>query len=174
MLDEEISILSTAESMDSVDERHNDVEDVADILDEKPIRRNSRHRAYVFTAFFDSKDDATQSRQKLAQDILKDCRYAVLGIESCPTTGRVHIQGFALWDNKRSFAALRKVLQTCLGKVPHLEPERATPTSLKNTALKRAMYSKLANALRRPHSKVREMTFTEWWRHAKRVLPARR
>lgn len=124
MLDEEISELSTAESVDSINERQSDLESLAAVLDDKPVSRRARHRAFVFTAFFNDKADAAQSRKKLAEDVLKDCRYAVLGIECCPTTGKVHIQGFALWRNERSFAAVREVLQTCLGKVPHVEPAR--------------------------------------------------
>ena len=49
--------------------------------------------------------------------------YHVFGIEVCPTTGRLHLQGYAEFSSQRSYRAI----QSELGGPAHCEKRRGTP-----------------------------------------------
>lgn len=64
----------------------------------------NKHAKYVFTKYFTTDADA----QNFLEVIEGMSKYAMAGLETCPTTGRQHLQGF-MWLNDRSrFAAVRK------------------------------------------------------------------
>lgn len=92
--------------------------------DDHKTWKNCRDRGFVFTVWASDLETCKNYRQKMADELFNNCRYAILGIEVAPTTGRHHIQGYALWANPRSFNALRKVLLRYCPEGFHLEPAK--------------------------------------------------
>lgn len=54
---------------------------------------------------------------------VEDFRYIVMGKEKCPTTGRIHWQGYAETHKKTAMAGMKKLLND---KTAHLEPRKGT------------------------------------------------
>lgn len=88
-----------------------------------PQRKSTPHRgrAFVFTHFPASYEEAVRLRGQLALHLQSHCRYACMGIERCPTTGKVHIQGYCAFPNPKRFGALRKMFFDCLRKESRFE-----------------------------------------------------
>lgn len=57
-----------------------------------------------------------------------ECTYMIFGYETCPTTGKPHLQGFTCWENPRS---LQKFKDTISDKL-HMEKMRGTHEQASN------------------------------------------
>lgn len=83
---------------------------------------NCRQRDWCFT-FHDmtllEKEFNFQHQLKLDVDN-KKVKYFIMGIETCPTTNKQHIQGYIYWTNARTFSAVKKEYPTA-----HIEPRQA-------------------------------------------------
>lgn len=53
---------------------------------------------------WDSLDECYETLNEIADD----CKYAIFGNETCPTTGRHHLQGYVMFKTRIRFSALRK------------------------------------------------------------------
>ena len=71
---------------------------------------NYRGRAVVFTVnnYLDS-----DPRRLLDLVATAYCRYVCFGIEAAPTTGTPHLQGFAYFQDAKTFSAIQKILGKC-------------------------------------------------------------
>lgn len=78
---------------------------------------NPKYRAWSWTHWED-KISQTDLQHKLLESV-----FSVFGRETCPTTGKVHFQGYTYLKNPRSFNGWRKFL----GEGCHTEPAKGTP-----------------------------------------------
>lgn len=86
-------------------ELHLDVEYNDEDYDEK-IEESERARAWVFTDF--------KIPSKLEENYygLKDkCLYMIYGLEKCPSTERLHYQGYVYFKDAKSFKSMKKIFQ---------------------------------------------------------------
>jgi len=73
-----------------------------------PVPKQDNQRScWVFTAFVSSYVDAEAASEEV-ETIGSDSKYCVVGLETCPTTGREHYQGYVVWNTKTRFTALKK------------------------------------------------------------------
>lgn len=72
----------------------------------------TKSRSYCFTDYQIDRD---------YNEIFKGATYYVIGLETCPTTGRQHNQGFVHFSNARSYKAVCKLLPAV-----HVEPAKGT------------------------------------------------
>lgn len=81
----------------------------------------SRTRGYAWTCFKTDEDTIKQLRLQIA-----GCRrgqYFVFGHETCPETGRSHLQGYSYYKNPMSFKQIKKELpEGC-----HIESAKGSP-----------------------------------------------
>ncbi len=79
-----------------------------------------RSRGFCFTDF-----DVGRYEDKIWKDeVFKNHKYLILGLERCPSTDRDHIQGYVYYTNPRSFQSVRKLLRPA-----HVEVARGSPAS---------------------------------------------
>lgn len=64
-------------------------------------------RNWVFTYFYQTVEELTAAETKLQA---LPHRYVVWGRETCPTTGRAHLQGQICFANTKAFAPLKKIM----------------------------------------------------------------
>jgi len=88
----------------------------------KPGRDEKKGKSYCFTDYYlgwafwqNYLNDGPGGKANLIP------RYFVAGNETCPKTGKSHIQGFIMFKNDRSFSAVRKELFPC-----HIEQRKAS------------------------------------------------
>lgn len=84
----------------------------------KPRNRKPRpeYHAFVFTKH-------TSSSIKYLLDKLEPhCLFAIAGLEVCPTTKKLHIQGYFYLKNPRTKGMVRKLFPSS-----HIEPARESP-----------------------------------------------
>nr|QKV51147.1 putative replication associated protein [Crucivirus sp.] len=72
-------------------------------------------RRVCFTVFGHTLTDLIYFKDKL------ECRYLVCGKETCPKTGKVHIQGYVEFDNPIHFETCRNKLSNGGRLTPHIE-----------------------------------------------------
>lgn len=73
-----------------------------------PRRAGTGHRAWMFTSF-------------LEQEPNFPCKYVVYQREKCPTSGRLHWQGYCHFQNERTLIGVKR-----LDKTAHWEPRRGS------------------------------------------------
>lgn len=113
--------------------------------EEKKKKNNkaSKYRGFLFTLYF---DDCTLDWAVKALTAIYDredkkvCEYLVMGLEKCPTTNKMHLQGFMYFTNPRSWNGVQKDGVGKLGNkiVPFgfLENSDGSPLSNKHYCLK--------------------------------------
>jgi len=76
----------------------------------------SRHRSWVFTQFiklieFTNAVEAANhiSEQEHISNIKEKFEYIIYGNETCPTTGKKHLQGYCHFKNGKSRSAVKKL-----------------------------------------------------------------
>lgn len=69
----------------------------------------TRSRSYLFTKNNYSEEDI----EYLRREVSANCRYVIWGKELAPSTGTPHLQGFIVFENKKSLAQLRSLLPGC-------------------------------------------------------------
>lgn len=74
-----------------------------------------RSRAWCFTSF------AEDFGPFGMEEVIEGARYYIVGREVCPSTGRVHYQGFVYFENARRFGSVRAALGDC-----HIERARGS------------------------------------------------
>lgn len=86
----------------------------------KPRERKTRQKyhAFVFT------DHRFYSLYARIQALEPYCLYAVAGLETCPTSGKTHLQGYVYLKDSRTNGKARKLLPKM-----HIEPARECPAS---------------------------------------------
>lgn len=77
----------------------------------------ARTRNWVFTYHL---EDGDQTEVRLAG---LECRYIVFGRETCPTTGRRHLQGYVEFENAKTQSAVKRLLGS---ERFHVEPRRGS------------------------------------------------
>lgn len=82
---------------------------------------STKSRAYQFTWHNPTDEDREYLKQVT-------CKYLCWGEEICPTTGREHLQGLIVFENQRSFEAVRK---TIFQSKHHIEAARSTEALIK-------------------------------------------
>jgi len=83
-------------------------------------RKTPPHRGWPLTHFTDNEEDA------IPQEILDNCDYACWAPETCPETGRLHIQAWCFFKTKRTFEGVKKLFDKTDWKGVHLEIQRGT------------------------------------------------
>ena len=81
-------------------------------------KRTTRVRRWCFTAF--SEEDKQELLDRLVSKAQAD--YCIIGDETCPTTGRRHLQGYIEYVN----AATLQQMRQRLNNGAHLEPARGS------------------------------------------------
>lgn len=80
----------------------------------------SRNRSYLFTYFVE-----TQEEGEIYIDLLRevpDIKFCIAQLEQCPSTMRLHLQGYVCWKNPKNLSASKRILgQSC-----HLEIRRGS------------------------------------------------
>lgn len=89
-------------------------------VEDKPPKKDGRSRAYIFTLWPANREEAIRIRSTLAETVLGNCEYACMGIEVCPHTQKLHIQGYARWKNQRYFNSIRTLLSAGMVTPPYL------------------------------------------------------
>lgn len=86
----------------------------------KPRDRKSRQKfhAFVFT------DHRLYSLNARLDAIESHCVYALAGIETCPTSGKTHLQGYVYFKDSRTKGKARKLMPHV-----HIEPARKCPAN---------------------------------------------
>lgn len=84
----------------------------------KPTRIRSRN--WCFTSFAKTEHDDWEFLYNKDSDFI---RYLCVGIETCPTTGKLHTQGWIQMNTPKEMSVMKKVLGD---KTAHLEPCRGT------------------------------------------------
>lgn len=83
----------------------------------------ARSRGWCFTVFLKDDDVDVDVRKNVIElHKLKNCVYIIVGIETCPTTGRKHLQGYVYYKNAVSFKSVKTVLRES-----HWEKAKGTP-----------------------------------------------
>lgn len=80
--------------------------------------KSLRSRGWCFTDF-DLRTRGTSFFEDLGAD------YVVIGLETCPKTGKFHRQGYVYWNNARAFSSVRK-------KIPGAHIEAAKGSASEN------------------------------------------
>lgn len=80
----------------------------------------SRARSYLFTSFVEDQVEG-EIYVDLLKDV-KDIKYCILQLEQCPSTSRLHLQGYVCWKNAKTMQASK----TILGPSCHLEVRRGS------------------------------------------------
>lgn len=90
-------------------------------------KREHRVRRVAFTAYPGGDKTLDEYRTErddtIRQCIGKGATYVGIGIETCPSTGRIHFQGYIEFATGRSMSAISKII----GFSPHLEVARGKP-----------------------------------------------
>lgn len=100
----------------------------------------SRFRNWTFTDFSLSKD---------YKDCLKTISYLIYGLETCPTTGNLHHQGYFELKDPITLQAIKKALKNT---TIHLEPARGTPDQNKQYCSKEKLIEEWG-VPKNPHKK---------------------
>lgn len=82
-------------------------------------QRSRKHRSFAFTVQGHSEEDLISLRDLASQPGTK---YLIVGKESAPTTGQLHLQGYVSFNNPRSFLATRRRLPAGT----HVEPAKGS------------------------------------------------
>ncbi len=83
----------------------------------------SRVRGYCFTVHVPGIGWAgLDAGQSYCRDIFASAQYGVCQVEECPTTKKIHVQGFVYYKNGKSLATMKKLHSTA-----HFEAMRGTP-----------------------------------------------
>lgn len=79
-----------------------------------------RTRAWCFT-YFPRGDPITHESEDVLRvvQVLRIAKYGTYGIEICPETGRIHLQGFVYFKNPRRWSSVHRLLEGS-----HIEPMR--------------------------------------------------
>lgn len=75
--------------------------------------RPKRGRRFTWTAFphLTTDDEFKSERLDVMRRLLdKGCGYAIIGLEKCGTTGRIHLQGYSEFPTPRSFDIVKKII----------------------------------------------------------------
>lgn len=64
----------------------------------------AKSRRFCFTYYWKTREDITLIQEWLTTNT----KFAMFGEETCPTTGRQHLQGWMAFENERSFNAIKK------------------------------------------------------------------
>lgn len=59
-------------------------------------------RGYIFTIWWNENEEYYNYTKKL----LDSANYSIIGKETCPTTGRKHLQCYAYWENQKTYGSL--------------------------------------------------------------------
>lgn len=89
-------------------------------------KTEARSRGCVWTLY--NYEAHLEGLKVYAQD---KCTYAVWGYETCPKTGRPHLQGYSHWENPRSLMAFSKKFGKCHVEVPIGSPRQNREYCLK-------------------------------------------
>lgn len=95
-------------------------------MDTKNRKYDPKKREYnwVFTCFNLDCEELIKSMDKEKQGF----RYIIFQREACPTTGKIHLQGYLELDNAKTCSAIQKILQDKC----HLEPAQGSRKSNEN------------------------------------------
>lgn len=74
---------------------------------------NNKYYHWIFTHY--DVDEDTQTKLLLLPDQQK-CKYIIFGRETCPTSGRKHLQGFISFTNQVRRSSVAKLLGDCFIK----------------------------------------------------------
>lgn len=88
-------------------------------------------RSYCFTSF-----------EKELKINTNECRYAIIGREICPTTGKEHIQGYAEFPKKITWKTAQKILGD---PNMHIELRRGTRDQAREYCMKEGVYEELGD-----------------------------
>lgn len=93
------------------------------------------------TMYPDSWDSLDECYETL-NEIADDCKYAIFGNETCPTTGRHHLQGYVMFKTRIRFSALRKNISLLfIGKLLKARLVRTLTIVLKTIQLQWSLVS---------------------------------
>lgn len=71
-----------------------------------------RSRGWTFTVFCKDGDDVNEVRDNIINlHVMKGVQYIICGVEKCPTTGKIHIQGYLYYKNAVSFKSVKTVMR---------------------------------------------------------------
>lgn len=117
-------------------------------------RRGKRSQKFVFTVYAKEGENITFTQEKFLNFFTAlTVKYVILGIETCPTTSRQHIQGFVIFNNARYFDAVR-TLDLFLEYHVHVEIAKGSPTQNFDYCSKEGNFKEVgARPVRNPHAK---------------------
>lgn len=65
---------------------------------------------------------------RVAGEEIRDCVFLICGKETCPNTGRRHLQCFIQFASRKTFVDAKSILAITFGADVHIEPRRGTPS----------------------------------------------
>lgn len=71
-------------------------------------RRSLQYRDWVFTYF--ARDCSDGFAKHFGTDLARNCKYVVFQTEKCPTTGKLHFQGFIQFASPTRFTVVQKLI----------------------------------------------------------------
>lgn len=86
-----------------------------------------RAKGWCFTQYLEPEDDLACAEQ-VYRELFKAPDWAIMQVERCPTTERLHIQGYAYFQSGvRSFASVKQFLMINPEKLPHISIANGSP-----------------------------------------------
>ncbi len=86
------------------------------------VSRNCRARGYCLTSF-----GCVPLTQCITIASSLECLYAIFGQETCPSTGRAHVQGYLYWNNPKQFTRVVRLLSGTALQGSHLTAAKGSP-----------------------------------------------